>query len=178
MRLRSLVRGGMAARREPVEAMALAHSLSAGLRSHRQRSRLPQEVARRGRAVAHAYGWANRFAGDRPQIERRKLYGSARWLCVERVRQESGFGKAADRPPLTSRSVTQSPSVKHRLNLRPLRRGRCRRCYDQGHWKDRSHSITPGPGRRAARRGMCSSGRNFAGRDAIRPEREKCPTIE
>jgi len=31
--------------------MALARSLSAGLRSHRQRSRLPREVAPRGRAV-------------------------------------------------------------------------------------------------------------------------------
>jgi hypothetical protein len=33
----------MAARREPVEAMALARSLSAVPRSHRQRSRLPRD---------------------------------------------------------------------------------------------------------------------------------------
>ena len=103
-------------------AMALARFLSAGLRSHRQRSRLPQEVARRGGAVAHAYGWANRFAGDRPQIERRKLYGSARWLCVDRVRQESGFGKAADRPPYDQKRTLEATNGTSQIDVkRPLR---------------------------------------------------------
>jgi hypothetical protein len=53
-----------------------------------------------------------------PKLSDASCTGPARWLCVDRVRQESGFGKAADRPPYDQKRTLEATNGTSQIDVK------------------------------------------------------------
>jgi hypothetical protein len=53
-----------------------------------------------------------------PKLSDASYTGPARWLCVDRVRQESGFGKAADRPPYDQKRTLEATNGTSQIDVK------------------------------------------------------------